>query len=223
MESYEINLLKGLEDLLFPKRLYCNCCGNLIDERNKYGLCRYCLSHIKWNGSKYIELENMKAYYAVDYGILARNIIFRFKYRGKKYIARDVSDIMYDKIRFDNIEYDLKVPVPMYPSKEIKRGFNQTALICKYLSDRNKKPWHGDVLLRNRNTLPMRSLGPIERKENIRAAIRVNPSRLNLIKGKKILIIDDFFTTGSTASACGEALYEAGAKSVDLLAFAARV
>lgn len=217
------NFCRGLSDLLFPGRLYCNCCGNLIDEHNKYGLCRYCLSHIKWNASKYVEVEDMKAHYAVEYGVLSRSIIFRFKYKGKKYIGRDVADILYDKIELSGIDYDIKIPVPMYAGKERKRGFNQTALMCKYLSERNKKPWSNDVLVRNRDTLPMRSLGPMERRENIKAAIGINPLKADLIKGKKVLIIDDFFTTGSTALACCEILYGAGAKNVDLLAFAARV
>lgn len=209
-------------DLIYPPALYCNCCGNLIDESRTYNLCDHCISHIRWDASDAKNLGGLKVLRCTEYGLYERTLIFALKYNGKTYIARDIARIMADRLSLEEISFDLIVPVPMHAAKERERGFNHAALIGKYLGRLVAKPHLAHGLLRRSNTLPMRGLSPTERRQNVKGKFAVNEKYVKMLEGKKILLIDDFYTTGSTALECYGALQSAGATDVYLLAFAAR-
>ena len=209
-------------DLLFPPSLYCNCCGNVIDESRTYNLCDHCIAHIRWDGSPVKDLGGLNVLRCTEYGLYERTLIFALKYNGKTYIARDIAQIMADRLSLAEISFDVIVPVPMYAAKERKRGFNHAALIGKYLGRLVSKPHLAHGLLRMDNTLPMRGLSPTERSQNVKGKFAINEKYVKMLKGKKILLLDDFYTTGSTALECYSALKRAGAADVYLLAFAAR-
>lgn len=209
-------------DILYPPSLYCNCCGNIIDETRTYNLCDHCISHMKWDGGEVIEREGLKMLRCAEYGLYERTLIFALKYNGKTYIARDIGKIMADRLELAGIDFDVIVPVPMYEKKERDRGFNHAALMGKYLGKIVGKESYPHGLLRTENTLPMRGLNPTERRQNVNGKFALNPKYGTMLTNRKILLLDDFFTTGSTALACMEALKEAKPKNVHLLAFAAR-
>ena len=157
-----------------------------------------------------------------EYGLYERTLIFALKYNGKTYIARDIAQIMVDRLSLAEVSFDVIVPVPMYAAKERERGFNHAALMGKYLGRLVAKPHLSHGLLRRSNTRPMRGLSPAERRQNVKGSFAVNEKYVKMIEGKSILLIDDFYTTGSTAQECCSALRGAGASEVCLLAFAAR-
>ena len=217
-------LSEKLSDLIFPQHLYCGCCGNIIDETRKYGLCDHCLAHFGWNTDGLELIDGMAAGACLDYGIYERTLIFGLKYKGRKYLARDIAAIMADKVcalGLDKICGTI-VPVPLHRSKERKRGFNQAALIGKHLARLTGMECIPDMLIRTRDTAPMRSLGPAERKWNIEGGIAFNEKYASLASEKRVLLIDDFYTTGSTALECRRALNSGGVTDVTFLAFAAR-
>ena len=115
----------------------------------------------------------------------------------------------------------LIVPVPLHEDKFYKRGFNQAELMGKYLSKETGIPML-NALRRDKETRPMRGLGPEERAANIQGSMSLMPRTEDLIQSKKIILVDDFYTTGSTATECSRVLFDAGVKSVTVLAFAAR-
>lgn len=212
---------KGL-DLIYPPSLYCICCGNIIDESRTYNLCDHCISHINWSGYEYKELDGIRIWWCVEYGLYARTLIFSLKYNGKKYISRDIAKIMADKLKLIEQDFDVIVPVPISKKREMQRGFNQMALIAKYLAQCTEKDYCIDALTRITDTAPMRGLNPIERKENIKGTIALNEKYGKILKDKRILLIDDFYTTGSTAYECCIALRMAKPLEISFLSFAAK-
>lgn len=215
-------LIERLLDLLFPPALYCNCCGNLIDETRTYHLCDHCIEHIHWDGEDIREVDGLKMLRCVQYSLYERTLIFSLKYNGKKYIARDIGQIMADRLALAEVDFDIIVPVPMYASKERQRGFNQAALMGRYLGKLVGKPCIDHALVRLEQTRPMRGLSPSERQENIKGKFAINKKYVKMLEEKRVLLIDDFYTTGSTARECQRALQEANPADVIFLAFAAK-
>ena len=216
---------KGFEfvlDLLYPPALYCSCCGNLIDETRTYHLCDHCIAHIRWDGSPVKEVHGLKMIRCVQYGLYERTMIFSLKYNGKTYIARDIAQIMADRLKLAEVDFDVIVPVPMHAGKERKRGFNQAALMGKYLGKLTGKPAIDHGLVRIADTKPMRGLSPTERQENVKGKFAFDKKYVKMLEGKRVLLLDDFYTTGSTARACQEALEAANPADVIFLAFAAK-
>lgn len=170
------------------------------------------------------DIGGMEAMRCCQYGIYERTIIFSLKYNGKRYIARHIAEMMRDKLIHENRDrsYDLIVPVPLHKRKERQRGFNQTALIGKYLAMELGIECAPEALIRVKETLPMRGLSPEERKENIAGCFALSEGTKELLAGKRILLIDDFYTTGATAMECRKELLKASPASVGFLAFAAK-
>ena len=209
-------------DLVFPPDLYCICCGNLIDGSRIYHLCDHCIRHIRWDHSPPSEKDGLMMMRCAAYGIYERTLIFSLKYSGNRYIVRDVAKMMGDRLKEAGITLDVIVPVPMSPEKEKARGFNHAERIAAYLAKETGTVNLGHVLRRTRETRPMRGLSPSERRENIRGCISLREGALSVIKGKRVLILDDFYTTGATAGECASAIWEAEPESVLFIAFAAR-
>jgi predicted amidophosphoribosyltransferase len=128
---------------------------------------------------------------------------------------------MADRLRLTELQFDVIVPVPMHRTKQKKRGFNHAALIGKYLAGRTGTVCLAEALERTVDTRPMRGLSPTERENNIRGHIAPGPDAWKL-RGKRVLVLDDFFTTGSTARECRRAMAAVQPAEVMLIAFAAK-
>ena len=222
MKHFLSRAVNGALDLLYPPALYCTCCGNLIDETRPYHLCDHCVAHIRWDGGEPRDDEGMQMLRCTQYGLYERTLIFDLKYNGKTYIARDIGEIMADRLALAELDFDVIVPVPMFERKERDRGFNQAALIGKYLGKQTGKPCWAHCLVRTEATRPMRGLSPTEREENVKGKFALSEKYGTMLEGKRVLLIDDFYTTGSTARACYQALQECAPQSVTFLAFAAK-
>ena len=112
-------------------------------------------------------------------------------------------------------EADLLLPVPLFPKRLKKRGFNQALELARGFPE---KAIDFEVLIRTKNTRPQVELKGKERRENVKGAFAV--SRPEEVKGKKILLIDDLYTTGSTVRECAKVLCRAGAARVEVLTVA---
>ena len=215
------NAIKTVAELAFPPSLYCVCCGNIIDSTRTYSLCDHCMDHFRWDRSDGISSEDIKLIRCVSYGIYERSLIFDLKYRGKKHVARVIAEIMADKLRSLGIELDYLVPVPMFKEKEKNRGFNQTKLIADFLS-KELACNVSDCLVRTRATRPMRGLSEEQRAENIKGSIAVASDFDGFDKKARVAVLDDFYTTGSTARECIRALKVTGTEDIIFIAFASR-
>lgn len=116
---------------------------------------------------------------------------------------------------------DVIVPVPLHKTRMRDRGFNQSALIARHFGKIQKVPVSESALLRTRSTPSQTSLKKGQRRKNVAGAFACkNPKQ---IIGKHVLLIDDVYTTGSTLNECARILKEAGAASVECLAYARAV
>lgn len=159
-----------------------------------------------------------------QYGIYERTLIFSLKYNGNRYIARHIAEMMRDKLIHENRDrdYDVIVPVPLHKRKERQRGFNQTALIGRHLAKELGITCMPEALIRVKETRPMRGLSPEERADNVSGCFEVSDYAEEDLKGKRILLIDDFYTTGATAMECRKVLEKSGLSGIGFMAFAAK-
>jgi ComF family protein len=115
----------------------------------------------------------------------------------------------------------LVVPVPLFVERERQRGFNQSQLLAKAALEslRRAAPvWRlrlrGDVLQRVKDTRPLYSLDPGQRRRALIGAFRIADAQAETLRGREVLLIDDIMTTGATARACSGVLLRAGAAKV---------
>lgn len=117
-------------------------------------------------------------------------------------------------------EAEIAVPVPLARRRLIARRFNQAAILAGEVARVAGLRYEPLVLERTRTTASQVGLSRGARQRNVAGAFAVPPNREAHVKGRKILLIDDVITTGSTVGACARALRRAGAARVDVLALA---
>lgn len=209
-------------DLVYPPCLYCICCGNIVDESRPYSLCDHCRERIKWRIDPPRDIKGIKAITCTEYGIYERKIIFRLKYNKQKFIGNFIGEILSDRLEYSDFNFDIIIPVPLHEKRLKARGFNQGGLMAKALGKKIGQKVISHGLLRIKDTKPMRGLGPYEREDNIKDAFKVNVKFKEDITGKRVLLVDDFHTTGSTVLSCAEELRNAGVKEIYFISFAAK-
>ena len=153
---------------------------------------------------------------AVAYGDLARSLAIRLKYGRKVAIARTMARYMAPLV--SGAGEQLLVPVPLHRTRLWRRGFNQSALVASELSRRLGIATDALALSRIRRTPPLKGMSPLQRRKTVAGAFRVRDK--SKVAGKTVILVDDVFTTGSTAEACARALRRAGAARVELVSWA---
>lgn len=157
-----------------------------------------------------------------------RAAVHVFKYGGRLRLARPLGTLLWAGFRqwWDPYEFDAVVPVPLHRTKFRDRGFNQTYLMLRWWPSLVRKAEDRpltakmlrDALVRTRSTGVQAGMDREARFHNVRNAFSVpKPTR---ISGLSILLVDDVYTTGSTADACARTLLAAGARRVDVLTLA---
>jgi ComF family protein len=143
-------------------------------------------------------------------------LVHLFKYRRVRSLQKPLGRMLSLALPREE-QLDLVVPVPMHWWRKWNRGFNQAELLARVVGRRTGIPV-ARALKRRRSTLSQAGLTLAQRRENLTGVFRV-PAR-NRMEGRRVLLVDDVFTTGATASACAAALKRAGARSVVLLTLA---
>jgi ComF family protein len=149
--------------------------------------------------------------------------IHRFKYNGKIYIGEILGRLMaeYTYPLFNVSENSLIVPVPLHPKKLRERGFNQSLILAKEISKKFAVSLDFMTLRRHINTEPQISLGKKERESNVHGVFSVtDPDK---IKGQRIILVDDVYTSGSTVKECARALMKNKAAAVAVITLARAV
>jgi len=107
---------------------------------------------------------------------------------------------------------DLMVPVPLHPKRLRQRGFNQSGLLAGQFARKIKVPVWFDIMIRKNQTQPQTRLKREERLKNVKGAFEI--SGADRVRGRRVLLIDDVFTTGTTLSECARTLKRGGASEV---------
>jgi len=207
------NIKNFLLDLFFPK--FCFSC-----HREGEYLCLDCQATLEISGIHQKEkLSNLNdLYFATDYQKpLVKNLIQRFKYEPFiKELAKPLTSLIIEHFQLLDQKPDFSdfvlIPVPLEKKKLKWRGFNQAEEIGKELSEFLNIEILNNVLIKTKETLPQVELSDEERKENIKGAFFCqSPEK---IKERKILLVDDVYTTGSTMEEAARVLKKSGAKEV---------
>jgi ComF family protein len=117
-------------------------------------------------------------------------------------------------------EAALVVPVPISGVRLRERGYNQAELLALVFADETGRRCVPELLRRTRATESQTALHPDQRRANVARAFSVPAGHIPDIAGEHLLLLDDVWTTGATATACAEALLEGGARAVSVLTFA---
>ena len=142
--------------------------------------------------------------------------LYRFKYHNKRNYGRIFAGELAERYERQILGWKIQeiVPVPLYRSRRRKRGFNQSEIIARELSDATGIPVRTDVLFRVKKTSPQKSLGKQERQANLRGAFAVSGSWK---APENVLLIDDIYTTGATLERAAKILRIAGVQNVYFL------
>ena len=150
------------------------------------------------------------------YDDVMQRAVAEYKYCNKKEFAEFFATemAMVFRSRLKNLGAEGLVPVPIHAARKRYRGYNQTEVLCRKLSQRIGVPVL-DMLARNRNTAPQKELDASDRLRNLERAIVLNAEALQGRKlPKTVLLVDDIYTTGSTAEACARILLRSGVDKV---------
>ncbi len=157
---------------------------------------------------------------AAVYDDVARRLVHGLKYRDRLELARWMAGWM-ARAGGDILDKaDIIVPVPLHRRRLWWRRYNQSALLAHGLAVKAGKPVTYDAFIRVRATAQQVGLSAEERDRNVRGAFRMTAEGKRAIAGRRVLLVDDVYTTGATVKASTRALLRAGAVGVDILVFA---
>lgn len=221
-------------DLLFPRR--CPVCGGVAMPKGRL-ICPACLKQLSFVSSPACmkcgkEIGSREQEYCADcirrkksftrgfallnYDSRAAASMAAVKYHNKReyldFYARAAA--LRFKKQFRQAGIQVIVPVPVHASRLKTRGFNQAAVLAEKLSAELGIPWE-ELLIRVKKTDPQKSLGSAERLKNLRGAFEAEQEAG---KWERVLLVDDIYTTGSTAEICSRALLKTGVKQVFVFA-----
>ncbi len=154
---------------------------------------------------------------AVAYGTVAKTVALRLKYAGRAAFAETAARLM---LRHMPEPADLIVPVPLHRWRLWGRGYNQAALIADSLGRQRGASVDKRLLLRTRVTPVLRGLGGRGRAKAVAGAFSLAAEARERLAGRHVVLVDDVFTSGATASACARVLRRGGAASVTVLCWA---
>lgn len=221
-----------VEDYIFPS--HCACCGKPVSAMDD-GVCAGCLGEIdslkdgceRCSGQMKdgrCEICSDRMWYldrsiaAAEYSGVMQNLLRSFKFEKRKRLHRHLGEITFNAVKGRDLDFDVVTSVPMTGAKVWKRGYNQSELVARTLS-RLMGCAYQDLLEEKGSSRTQKDLQYRERFLNILG--RYVPKG-TAARGRKVLIVDDVFTTGATINECARVLREAGAEKVFAVTIARR-
>ena len=233
IKAFFKNVLKAFDDALYPLDCTCDVCGEELVEKTRYRLCSDCIENLPFakghiclncgmpldDESDYCNrCQNQKSAFVKNRSPLVydgevKKLIYKFKFSRKKYIAQTLGALMADKYLESGMDSEIIVYVPMTDAEVKKRGFNQAELLAYEVGGRLDIPVLG-ALVKIKDTSQQKELKGKDRAVNLEGAFAC---LFEQVKGRKILLVDDIFTTGATANECANTLLKAKAREVCVL------
>lgn len=184
-EGYVCNKCKDVPEYI-SSTLRCRTCLSFIHSAEN-GMCGNCLIE----NPKYSRLISCVKYK----GDIARTLkVFKFHDRPDLHIG--FSKLACEVLKREGVSFDTVIPVPLSKKSLKKRGYNQSALIAKYIADYFGAEFHDDALIKIKETEKQSTLKLPERRKNIKGAFSVKDK--NKLFGRAVLLVDDIYTTGCT-------------------------
>jgi ComF family protein len=205
---------EALLHLAFPH--VCEGCGTDTVHKDHY-LCVHCLDALPQTAYPLhavnpveqlfwgrLPLHQGSAHYYFTKESTMQHLVHQFKYKGHQELVRYLGRLMGYGLQAADRFHDVEalVPLPLHPSKERKRGYNQALLLCAGIAEVLGMPILQDAVIRTERTETHKSW--VERWQNMQGKFRV--ANAPAVEGRHILLVDDVITTGATLEACGQAL-----------------
>ena len=222
------NFYDRILDLVYPP--VCGICGKF----NQEFLCKRCRKMLeaeaKFNVDK---VDNQKYFfenhlYIFKYEGIIRKLILNYKFNEKSYLYKTFVNFLLKNEKFFKIlkSYDTIIPVPVSAKRMNERGYNQSELVADDIVNqiietsiqKAECECVKDCLVKNKNIIEQSKLNKEQRQKNIQG-VYILKNKEKLIN-KKILLIDDIYTTGSTANECCKVLQKAKPKKIDVFTVA---
>jgi competence protein ComFC len=241
-------LKEGFLNLIYPYS--CENCGKIIRESKGYAICDNCFKKIRLISTpycyqcgkplsplvpfeerplcaecsikkKHLYFNRSVAYYQ---GVM-RKCIHLLKYKKQVKLIQPLGQLMVDYLEYNNHyntqEIDLIIPVPLFRDNLEERGFNQSALLAKYIANYFSIYFRDDWLIKDKKNISQVGLSKNERKNNVKDVFSIDSSiSFNKRDISNVLLIDDIFTTGATIEACCREITRMGIKNIFVLTLA---
>lgn len=207
----------SLLDLLFPP--VCIHCGKRINKQNDF-LCKDCLNKIEYLIPLITKVEGLSYDFLISivrYREVVVSIIHNLKFYNLSSISDFIAELIYKQIKKNKLVLDVNliIDVPLHLVRKRERGYNQASLIAKKLANLLGVDYDGEIIERVSNTVSQATLEHDKRERNINQAFKL---KKNIdLKHKSVILLDDVFTTGSTAEECCKVLKSAGPKKITVL------
>lgn len=219
-------IFDSLLSLIYSGNDYCAACGSELndctqksDEQSPFYafLCEKCRKTVDiCSEVKHMQRgkTSVDAYSAVYYSFAVKELILKLKYQNNFNAGEVLGDLMIKALNRDKIDFDYVTFVPSGQSAMKKRGYNQSRMLALTISRKFRVPLV-DCIYKAKETKDQIGLGGYMRWYNLKGNFKIK--RINKIKNKKILLVDDVITTGATAFYCSEALIQNGSGKVTVL------
>ena len=231
-------MLKRILNFIYPKR--CPVCDDIIIPRGEMicdsckdiltpltsPLCYKCGRQIISSSTEYCETCSNynfafdRAFSLWPYNSTVKASLSGFKYKGRREFAEYYANSLYEHFNelLSKLNITAVIPVPIHANRLKTRGYNQADLIAEILAEKMNVPNISDYLFRSKNTTAQKDLDPVSRRKNLKNAFDINKnSKYYNIHLRNILLIDDIYTTGSTADACAKVVKDNGTEMVYVL------
>lgn len=213
-------MVENILKYIYPPK--CGICGKL----DKEYLCKRCqkmlenetIWEIKQNVNPYIFFQEFISIFKYQ-GIIREKII-DYKFNEKSYLYKTfVNFLLKNQKVFEKIEsYDKIIPVPISSKRKKERGYNQSLLIAREISKKTEIQLQLNCLVKTKNTIEQSKLNKQEREKNAQNVYELKNKEI--IKNKKILLLDDIYTTGNTVNSCCKILKQVKPKKIGVIVLA---
>lgn len=228
-------ILRQIFNILYPQR--CPVCDGIVEEPGE-SICLDCLGRLSYllppwcmKCGKRVEKGEelcpacrerehrfLRGRVLYEYDSVAP-AIYRLKYGGRREYAKffgcQLGEYLGDYLR--EIQPDALIPIPLHRARKRTRGYNQAQILARVLGEYTGISVETKILYREKNTRPQKNLNYAERQNNLKKAFIIKP---NDVKLKRVVLVDDIYTTGTTIDEAATALIEAGVTEVYFIALA---
>ncbi len=215
-----VRVFSPLVEVLYPP--LCIACQQVVEGESPLGklVCSACLQDLKPVSREFVQvhlLDRLEENYldglsvAWEFDLTLQAIIHHFKYQKMPRLARNIGRLAGAVLRDSPGQFkgDLVLPVPLHHLRQKERGYNQSLWIARGIFGEQEERVRKGILVRTRHTASQTRLNREERRKNVHQAFRV--VRPEMVRGKRIILVDDVATTGATLNECARMLKKYGA------------
>lgn len=230
VNSFSIQIFRDFVSLFFPRQ--CLACGESLVSGEET-ICTYCMLEMpqtdyhKDRGNPLerrigyrIPIRYAMALFKFSKSGRVQNLLHQLKYKNHPEIGVMLGRVYGERMADAGLRhaFELIVPVPLHPIRQRKRGYNQSAKFAEGLSEKLDIPFNDEIIKRRRVTETQTRKTKLNRWENMNGVFEV--STAEMVDGKKILLVDDVITTGSTLEACAQALLNSSCSELSIACIA---